>query len=85
MSLNFPNAPDDGDQYEGYVWNDTVGVWQIDNNFNYSDPIRLFQADPEISASFSVPENFNFMTIGPLSVAFDMILTIPIDSIVVVF
>ena len=85
MSLDFPNAPDDGDQYEGYVWNDAVGVWQIDNNFNYSDPIRLFQANPEIGADFSVPENFNFMTIGPLSVAFDMTLTVPIDSIVVVF
>jgi hypothetical protein len=85
MSLDFPSAPDDGDQYEGYVWNDAVGVWQIDNNFNYSDPIRLFQANPEIGADYSVPENFNFMTIGPLSVAFDMTLTVPIDSIVVVF
>ncbi len=28
MALNFPNAPDDGDIYEGYVWNDTVGAWQ---------------------------------------------------------
>jgi hypothetical protein len=85
MSLDFPNDPDNGDQYEGYVWNDAVGVWQIDNNFNYSDPIRLFQANPEIGADYSVPENFNFMTIGPLSVAFDMTLTVPIDSIVVVF
>jgi len=28
MALNFPNAPDDGDIYEGYIWNDTVGAWQ---------------------------------------------------------
>jgi hypothetical protein len=28
MALNFPNAPDDGDIYEGYVWNDTIGAWQ---------------------------------------------------------
>jgi hypothetical protein len=28
MALNFPNAPDNGDTYEGYVWNDTVGAWQ---------------------------------------------------------
>ena len=28
MALNFPNTPADGDIYEGYVWNDTVGAWQ---------------------------------------------------------
>jgi hypothetical protein len=28
MALNFPNNPDDGDVYEGYTWNDTVGAWQ---------------------------------------------------------
>jgi hypothetical protein len=28
MALNFPATPDDGDIYEGYVWNDTVGAWQ---------------------------------------------------------
>ena len=28
MALNFPNSPSDGDTYEGYVWNATVGAWQ---------------------------------------------------------
>lgn len=28
MALNFPNGPSDGDIYEGYVWNATVGAWQ---------------------------------------------------------
>lgn len=28
MALNFPNTPANGDIYEGYVWNDTVGAWQ---------------------------------------------------------
>jgi hypothetical protein len=85
MSLDFPNTPSNGAQYEGYVWNNAIGVWQIDNNFNYSDPIRLFQANPQIGADYSVPENFNFMTIGPLSVAFDMTLTIPSGSKAIIF
>ena len=28
MALNFPSSPSDGDVYENYVWNDTVGAWQ---------------------------------------------------------
>lgn len=28
MALNFPANPNDGDTYENYVWNATVGAWQ---------------------------------------------------------
>jgi hypothetical protein len=31
MALDFPNTPDDGDEYAGYVWNASVGAWQILN------------------------------------------------------
>lgn len=28
MALNFPSSPTNGDTYEGYTWNATVGAWQ---------------------------------------------------------
>jgi hypothetical protein len=31
MTLNFPNAPTNGQVYAGYVWNASVGAWQILN------------------------------------------------------
>ena len=29
MALNFPANPSDGDRYENFVWNDSVGAWQF--------------------------------------------------------
>jgi hypothetical protein len=28
MALDFPSSPSNGQVYEGYTWNDTVGAWQ---------------------------------------------------------
>lgn len=28
MALNFPINPTNGDQYEGFSWNESVGAWQ---------------------------------------------------------
>ena len=85
MALNFPGSPLDGDQYEGYVWNETAGVWEIDNNFNYSDPLRLFQANPTISGDYTVPNGFNIMTIGPLEIMEDVEFEITDGSTVIIF
>ena len=30
-ALNFPANPTDGDIYEGYVWVDAIGAWQIND------------------------------------------------------
>lgn len=85
MALDFPAVPSDGDQYEGYVWNDAAGVWEIDNNFNYSDPLRLFQANPVISGDYAIPNGFNIMTIGPLEIMTDVEFTITDGSTVIIF
>ena len=29
VALNFPNSPTNGDTYEGYTYNATKGVWEI--------------------------------------------------------
>ncbi len=29
MALNFPASPVDGDSYENFVWNESVGAWQF--------------------------------------------------------
>jgi len=29
MALDFPSSPSNGDTYNGYVYNSTVGAWQI--------------------------------------------------------
>jgi hypothetical protein len=28
VALNFPNSPIDGQSYEGFIWNESVGAWQ---------------------------------------------------------
>lgn len=40
MALDFPALPSDGDQYEGYVWNDAIGVWELN-----SENARLVNTD----------------------------------------
>ena len=34
MALDFPSAPADGQVYEKYVWNDTLGVWSLVNSID---------------------------------------------------
>jgi hypothetical protein len=29
MALNFPVSPAEGDRYENFIWDATVGVWQF--------------------------------------------------------
>jgi hypothetical protein len=29
MALNFPGNPVDGQIYEGFAWNESIGVWQL--------------------------------------------------------
>ena len=42
-ALNFPANPNNGDTYEGYVWSDTVGAWQVIDP--YSQDIADLQSD----------------------------------------
>ena len=36
MILNFPNSPTDGQEYEGYIYNATKGVWDSNSGFNFN-------------------------------------------------
>lgn len=35
MALNFPSNPTDGQLYDAYIWNATVGAWQSVHNQAY--------------------------------------------------
>lgn len=35
MSLNFPNSPADGEKFNGFVWNEIMGVWEKQNNVSF--------------------------------------------------
>jgi hypothetical protein len=35
MALNFPNSPIDGEIFNGFVWNESMGVWEKQNNIKF--------------------------------------------------
>jgi hypothetical protein len=82
MALNFPNEPEDGEIYEGFKWNATVGAWQslrsggtgnvasdsIQPNFN------------TISENYEFPAGFNGVSAGPITIADGFTVTVPDGS-----
>jgi len=34
VALDFPDSPTNGDYYEGFVWDDTAGVWRVRGSVN---------------------------------------------------
>lgn len=54
MALDFPDSPTDGDLYEGFVWDDTVGVWRVRgliNNWAGITPSGTYYTDTDSSAT----------------------------------
>jgi hypothetical protein len=41
MALNFPAEPVDGQTYENFVWDGSVGVWQVQSNLNLNNLIDV--------------------------------------------
>jgi hypothetical protein len=37
MALNFPASPSDGDIYENFEWDDTIGAWQVRSFFQLNE------------------------------------------------
>lgn len=37
MALNFPAQPADGQVYENFVWNQSVGAWQVRSLFELNE------------------------------------------------
>jgi hypothetical protein len=48
-ALNFPANPTDGDIYEGYVWVDAIGAWQINDQ-----TAKIINTDGEVGQKIYV-------------------------------
>lgn len=77
MALNFPASPSNGDTYEGYVWNETVGAWQTitaGSSLNYLDDVEI--TSPSVGDGFvydgtdwvNAPKSGNAIINGDFSV-----------------
>lgn len=82
MALNFPNDPDNGDTYEGYVWNDIVGAWQSPFT-NQMANVASGSIQPNFNAitqNFTFETNYNGVSAGPITIANTYTVTIPSNS-----
>ena len=82
MALNFPNNPSDGDTYESYVWNDTVGAWQSTATGGGATggcgAINL--NNNEITADYTFDANTNGVSAGPITIASGVTVTVGATS-----
>lgn len=41
MALNFPANPQNGDNYENFVWDANAGVWQVKSNLTFGSLVDV--------------------------------------------
>jgi len=47
MALNFPTSPADGDIYEGFQWDESIGVWQVYSPLTLNELEDVNTSSPE--------------------------------------
>lgn len=89
MSLNFPSNPTNGEVYDIYVYDSTRSAWILNDTFNLPDQIAVLESQivapidlnlNTISSNYSIPQGYNGVSAGPITIVSGVTVTIPDGS-----